>query len=149
VDLQRFPSWVYTATSFSKMKIAIENPIGGRTYTGRNRALRLIKAGRAVLVSTFCIRLTPKAVNTAEREERMRLCNLELARLRGNRNYDAIDRQMTPEEMAELPMVGDISKALEKPNGGRRAWSYIAGVSRRQPRMDTADEVARMRTGAA
>jgi hypothetical protein len=119
------------------MKIQIENPTpGGAAWTGRNRALRLIKAGRAAAArkdttgAILSIRILAHALNQAEMRALERQQAERLAKLQAERVYDSVDRDMTIDECAGLPMCGDLEKTQQKPTSALAGWAYRAAVRR-------------------
>lgn len=133
-----------------KIKAEIQNSTdGAATYTGQNRARRLIKSGRARLVrqcpetgAILIIALANYVVDLEQKRIEQEARLKQFARERQGQNYDSIDRLMTFDEMPNVPLVGDIQKTMEKPSGSLRGWSYAAGAGRRQRKMDPPEKVA-------
>jgi hypothetical protein len=95
------------------------------------------------------IRILAQALSQAELRALEKQQAQRLEKLRAERLYDSIDRRMTPEECAELPMVGDLSKTLHLPNSAGIGWAYRSAVKRRIPKMDEPDIVTAARVEMA
>lgn len=136
-----------------QIKAAIQNPTpGGSPFTGQHRAKRLVKSGRAKLLqkcpSTGAILLIAMVDFVVDLEEkkiaqrkRMELFQHE----RQDLSYDQIERLMQPEELSNIPMVGEIDKALQKTCSTSLGWAYSAGAGRKTSRPDDPERVAAAR----